>query len=108
MSHTPGPWKWNKMGRVWTLMPEALMRDGVHITGAVCEIIPLETDGDSQALYTGTEEQHANAALLEAAPDMLAMLEELRECAYCWCDYEVPLGIVERLDEVIRKARDTE
>ncbi len=40
--------------------------------------------------------------------DMLAMLEEIRECAYCWSDYEVPVGIVERLDEVIKKARGEE
>ena len=78
MSHSPGPWKWNKMGRVWTLIPEALLRDGVHIAGAVCEIIPLETDGDSEAFYTGTEEQHANAALLEAAPDMKDEIDRLK------------------------------
>nr|WP_321500223.1 hypothetical protein [uncultured Dethiosulfovibrio sp.] len=49
---------------------------------------------------------HTPIASQEVFDDMLAMLEELRECAYCWCDYEVPLGIVERLDEVIRKVRN--
>ena len=41
----------------------------------------------------------------EVFDDMLAMLEELQECAYYWSEYDVPLGIVERLDETIRKAR---
>ncbi|WP_143340833.1 hypothetical protein [Dethiosulfovibrio salsuginis] len=63
-------------------------------------------DGEPETIATPWLE--ADAHLIAAATDMLAMLEELRECAYCWCDYEVPLGIVERLDEVIRKARDEE
>lgn len=39
---------------------------------------------------------------------MLAMLEELREYAEYWNGYDAPLGIVERLDETIRKARGIE
>ncbi|NCC95658.1 MAG: hypothetical protein EOM02_02350 [Synergistales bacterium] len=78
MSHKPGPWKWNKMNRVWMLMPEANLRDGLNVTGAVCEVIPLKTEGDSEAFYTGTEEQHANAALLEAAPGMKDEIDRLK------------------------------
>ena len=37
--------------------------------------------------------------------DMLKMLTELQECAEYWSEYDVPLGIKERLDEVIKKAR---
>ena len=31
-------------------------------------------------------------------------LRELRECAEYWSEYDVPLGIVERLDSVIKQA----
>ena len=43
--------------------------------------------------------------LNKAAPDMLKMLLELQECAEYWSEYDVPLGIVDRLNETIRKAR---
>lgn len=46
--------------------------------------------------------------IVAAAPEMLEMLLELRECAEYWSEYDVPLGIVERLDETIRKARGEE
>ena len=84
MSHTPGPWKVSKA------------------------IFDAE-DGEVGYVLEGVKEARSDdAALIEAAPDMLAMLEELQECAYYWSEYDVPLGIVDRLDEVIKKARDTE
>lgn len=84
MSHTPGPWK-----------VSMAIFDG--------------EDGEVGYVLEGVKEASSDdVALIEAAPDMLAMLEELQECAYSWCDYEVPVGIVDRLDEVILKARGTE
>ena len=84
MSHTPGPWKVSKA------------------------IFDAE-DGEVGYVLEGVKEARSDdAALIEAAPDMLAMLEELQECAYYWSEYDVPLGIVERLDETIRKARGNE
>ena len=51
------------------------------------------------------KEGRANAKLIAAAPDMLDMLIELQECAQYWSEYDVPLGIVDRLNAVIEKAK---
>ena len=40
--------------------------------------------------------------------EMLAVLEELRESASYWSEYDVPVGIVERIESAIRKARGEE
>lgn len=47
----------------------------------------------------------AHAKLLTAAPDLLAVCEELAESAYYWSEYDVPLGIVDRLKAAIAKAK---
>lgn len=89
MSHSPGPWRYE-------------LEDG---RGSIYDANGRGLIGcNEDAVFFKPEDK----ALIAAAPDMLAMLEELRECAYCWCDYEVPVGIVERLDETIRKARGNE
>ena len=50
-------------------------------------------------------EDRANARLIAAAPDMLDMLIELQESAQYWSEYDVPLGIVDKLNAVISKAK---
>ena len=50
------------------------------------------------------EEGLANARIVASAPQMLAMLQELRECAEYWSEYDVPVGIVDRIDAVIATA----
>ena len=51
-----------------------------------------------------TEEGKANAQLLCAAPDMFNVLLELQESASYWSEYDVPIGIVERINSAINKA----
>lgn len=51
-----------------------------------------------------TEEGKANAKLLCAAPDMFNVLLELQESASYWSEYDVPVGIVERINSAIDKA----
>ena len=46
----------------------------------------------------------ANAYLIAAAPDMLAVLLDLQESASYWSEYDVPLGIVDRINAAIAKA----
>lgn len=46
----------------------------------------------------------ANANLIAAAPDLLKVLIELRESADYWSEYDVPCGIVERINAAISKA----
>lgn len=45
-----------------------------------------------------------NAHLIAAAPDLLAVAKELEESASYWSEYDVPLGIVDRLRAAIAKA----
>jgi hypothetical protein len=45
------------------------------------------------------------ASLTAAAPDMLEVLQELDECAYYWSQYDVPVGIHDRIKSAIAKAK---
>ena len=47
---------------------------------------------------------YENAHLIAAAPDLLAVAKELEESASYWSEYDVPLGIVDRLRAAIAKA----
>ena len=90
---TPGPWKWfeteNGDARV---NPQ---NGGLVI--AQCSVRdPFDT------------EQSANARLIATAPDLLAMCEELAECSDYWSEYDVPIGLAERLRDVIAKAKGEE
>lgn len=55
-------------------------------------------------LSVANEREQANAKLISAAPDLLAICEELFEAAAYWSEYDVPLGIVDRLLAAIQKA----
>lgn len=37
------------------------------------------------------------------APQMYNVLKELQESAYYWSEYDVPLGIVDRINDVLKK-----
>jgi hypothetical protein len=39
--------------------------------------------------------------IAEFAPQMYSVLKELQESAYYWSEYDVPLGIVDRINEVL-------
>ena len=53
-----------------------------------------------------TEDGKANAKLLAAAPDMFNVLLELQEYAEYWSEYDVPLGIVDRIKNALDKAQN--
>ena len=46
----------------------------------------------------------ANARLIAAAPELLAVLKELEDSVDYWSEYDVPLGIVNRIRAAIAKA----
>lgn len=91
--HTPGPWRTGKgAGSRYTVYDKFSQRVGDFFEGVM-------------ATQRSDEECAANARLGAAAPDLLAMCEELSECADYWSEYDVPIGIVERLRAVIAKAK---
>ena len=49
----------------------------------------------------------AHARLLTAAPDLLSVCQDLVESAEYWSEYDVPIGIVDRLNAAIAKAGGT-
>ena len=40
------------------------------------------------------------------APQMYSVLKELQESAYYWSEYDVPLGIVERINDVLKQVEN--
>lgn len=87
--HTAGPWKLcrEEHPRGWIVDAN----DGQY---TIC----IVRDG------TGEAQNIANARLIAAAPELLAVLQELRESADYWSEYDVPCGIVDRIDAAIAKA----
>lgn len=65
-------------------------------------------NGDARYTLDGIKTIGAKAArLIEAAPHLLAVAKELEESASYWSEYDVPLGIVDRLRAAIAKAEPT-
>ena len=44
--------------------------------------------------------------LCKFAPQMYRVIKELQESASYWSEYDVPLGIVDRINEVLKKVED--
>ena len=89
-NHTPGPWIVKRNG----VRSPVNSEDGRHI--AMINYNPM----------TIPDEMHeANARLVAAAPEMLEVLIELQESAQYWSEYDVPIGIIDRLNAVISKAK---
>ena len=49
-------------------------------------------------------ERATSQAFPAAFSEMLAVLKDLQESAAYWCEYDVPLGIVDRINAAIEKA----
>ena len=94
MTHTPGPWRRykDKKGRVSKIEGRGRR---------VCTFQPSDLNAE------------ANASLIAAAPEMLAILEELRESSTCCGTYDLldettwaSPDLADRIESAIRKARD--
>ena len=103
MSHTPGPWKFEVVDETDSFLGCKRLNGGNGST-----VIDLSDEwmgypecGQDLQMTISKDD----AALIAAAPEMLAVLEELRESASYWSEYDVPLGIVERIESAITKAR---
>lgn len=90
--HTPGP---------WTFYTEP-QPNGCPIVGAkglMVAMLAHSINHDDQR-----DTAIANAHLIAAAPMLLAVVQELEESASYWSEYDVPLGIVDRLRAAIAAA----
>ena len=86
--HTPGPWV-------------AIARTNAYISIEA----PEQPGYVAKAVATVSMNNHEdNARLIAAAPDLLAVLQELEKSARYWGEYDVPLGIVDRISAAIAKA----
>jgi len=89
---TPGPWTKCGCGHcelVWAADGETT----------------IHTSPDNEETRTAEgEESQANARLISAAPDMYAVLKDLEESVDYWSEYDVPIGIVDRIKVALAKA----
>lgn len=84
--HTPGPWQFVTEER-----ERKIIADGQEI---MCDM----------HYYPWCPDNDADWRLIAAAPDLLTVLQELQESASYWSEYDVPLGIVDRINSAIAKA----
>ena len=93
--HTPGPWAWRKVGKDYVLWGDhghrPIVLDGKSLRVRNfdrCVMVPLEDD-------------HPDARLIAAAPDLLAALERL----FIWRQTKIPLDLLEQVEQAIAKAK---
>lgn len=102
--HTPGPWILltvpTSVGSCHKIGP---FQNGSRGATYAC----IYADGNRKGIddeNPSALELYANARLISAAPELLAVVQDLEESACYWSEYEVPLGIVDRLRAAIDKA----
>lgn len=94
-NYTKGPWKvGNRIAYGWDIM--RVEDEQAWICAVNNGEILNDCDNDLEAL--------ANACLISAAPDMYEVLKELEESISYWSEYDVPIGIVDRIRSAIAKA----
>ena len=91
--HTPGPWriKMTITGPEKSKM-EVSAIIGTQAKDAIIKVLDADFD---------------DARLIAAAPTLLEVLQELEESSGYWSEYDVPLGIVERIKAAIALATGT-
>lgn len=101
---TPGPWVVGDRRLVKHLHGFHTIETPVHIGGRW----PGQQRGNCIVICYGhgpNGESLADAQLIAAAPELYAVLAELEESAEYWGEYDVPLGIVDRIKAALTKAR---
>lgn len=93
--HTPGTWD-TDLSEHDAPYQDIVVRSG---TRGICTVWI-----DDAPCNDYNAEQRANARLIAASPDLLEVLQELEESSGYWSEYDVPLGIVDRMRAAIAKA----
>ena len=111
--HTPGPWRLRSQyapfivdpgdGRDPWIACSASIMGGDN--GRNVADVKMATNHSGYPGVGLEMELRGNVNLIVAAPEMLDILVELQECAQYWSEYDVPIGIVDRLNAVIEKAK---
>ena len=94
-TYTPGPWFWSQGVDDWELVGADANR-----------VLFCWNDSTKwkSGLIVGENIKEADARLISAAPDLYAVLRELAECSGYWSEYDVPLGIHDRITAALAKA----
>ncbi len=109
MSHTPGPWSVDSsmISTGWLLVTKS--------NGDVVANVNTETGPDIPPTVSIKMPALSNANIIAAAPEMLAILEELRESSTCCGTYDLldeatwaSPYLADRIESAIRKARGEE
>ena len=85
---TPGPWELHESGA---------------IVGPKIDDKPIWLRPVIARFETGVKRE--DALLLASAPDLYAVLSELEESCEYWSEYDVPIGVVERIKSALKRAR---
>lgn len=83
---------------------------GQRGTPGHCSVAQVwDSNGKSLCSFDSTKQPSlatSRARLTAAAPDLLAVCKELEESSEYWSEYDVPLGIVDRMKKAIAKAEE--
>ena len=63
-----------------------------------------ETHNFQCGMQLKEEARASSNGIQEAFSEMLAVLKDLQESAAYWSEYDVPIGIVDRINAAIKKA----
>lgn len=72
--------------------------------GGNWRVMAADENGGYTVADMHADDQEANAKLFTGAPELLSVALELDECAAYWSEYDVPIGIHDRLKAAIAKA----
>ena len=96
--HTPGPWGIGDSDLPVSQLAVMSKANTGRKHSTIARVVNPDFVGMSPF------EGEANARLIAAAPELLAVLRELDESADYWSEYDVPIGIVQRIKNAIAKA----
>jgi hypothetical protein len=103
--HSPAPWRYRPFKTDdWGTIRDAQGYIVAMVNGRRYDGDCYEEKDLAKFRQTKRDPYEANALLVSAGMEMLNVLKELYESSRYWSDYDVPLGIADRIKEAILKA----